>query len=770
MPHFRRHPSRRSFSTHRRPLGPIFACLALSAATAAEPAPNPAPASNQRMVARLEQLAAVRSGDTDMFFPGRAIADFEAKLAAATSVKERLPLRIPYARALLNDGFSERAIEQIEVFGREFAGSGASMDRKQIADLLEFKALCEFRLGEQANCLANHNADSCLFPLAGGAIHLDQTGSRAAIATLKQVLNTAPSPYAAWMLNVAYMTVGEYPDSVPPQWAIPAKAFASDYPLPRFPDVAMAHGLAVDDLSGGIVMDDFDRDGDLDLMPSAWGSYGQLRYFTNDGHGTFTERTASAGLMGLTGGLNLTHADYNNDGLVDVLVLRGAWRGGEGRIPNSLLRNNGDNTFTDVTEEAGLLAAHPTQTATWFDYDGDGWLDVFIGNESVPGSGSEDPCELYRNNGDGTFTDLAAASGIAIVDWVKAVTAGDFNNDGRPDLYVSSLTGPNRLLRNDGPVDPADPARGHRFTDVAAAAGVSDPIKSFPCWFFDYDNDGWLDLFVTGYSIRNAGDILADMLGARHGGEKARLYRNRGDGTFENVTAAAGLDRILHTMGCNFGDLDNDGWLDFYVGTGDPNLGTIIPNLMFRNDAGQRFQDVTTAGGFGQLQKGHAIAFGDLNHDGAQDIYSVVGGAFAGDHYPNQLFANPGNANAWLKLRLEGKESNRLGVGSRIEVKVQTPAGPRSIHRVVTSGGSFGSSPLTVSAIGLGDATAIEGITIRWAGSNRVQQLPPLAPHRTYTIVEGEEAKERPDPARFIWSTQPAASPEHGSPGHEHGH
>ncbi|WP_221030652.1 CRTAC1 family protein [Actomonas aquatica] len=754
------------FRVRRVRLGLGLGLLAIGAAFPPPALASSLAPSTQRMIERLQTLAETSSGETDVFFPGRAVADLEAQLAAATSLNQSLPLRIPYAQALLNDGHSTAALEQIQIFGRDFARSGASMDRQQIAELLQLKALCEFRLGEQANCLANHNADSCLLPLAGGAIHLDQTGSRAAIATYKQVLAQAPSPYAAWMLNLAHMTVGEYPEKVPERWRVPPEVFASDFPLPRFYDVAMAHGVAVDDLSGGVVMDDFDRDGDLDLMASAWGPYGQLRYFTNDGGGTFTERTGEAGLQGLTGGLNLIHGDYNNDGFVDVLILRGAWRGEEGRIPNSLLRNDGDGTFTDVTETAGLLSFHPTQTATWFDYDGDGWLDIFIGNESLEGNTEADPCELYRNNGDGTFTNLAATSGVDVVDWIKAVTAGDYNNDGRPDLYLSSLTGANRLLRNDGPVDPARPERGHRFTDVAAAAGVTEPGRSFPCWFFDYDNDGWLDILVTGYSIRNAGDVLADLLQSPHRGEEARLYRNRGDGTFAEVSAATGLDRILHTMGSNFGDIDNDGWLDFYVGTGDPNLGTVIPNLMFRNDAGRRFQDVTTAGGFGQLQKGHAIAFGDLNHDGQPDIYSVVGGAFAGDHYPNQLFANPGFDHAWLKLRLHGQTSNRLGVGSRILVTVDTPAGPRSIHRVVTSGGTFGSNPLTETIIGLGDATAIKEVAIRWAGSDHRQTLTDLQLNRIYRITEAAGADVVASPPAFEWQREDNGA----TGGHRHGH
>ena len=161
------------------------------------------------------------------------------------------------------------------------------------------------------------------------------------------------------------------------------------------------------------IVDDFDNDGFYDLVISAWDLKGQLRYFHNNGDGTFTERTSEAGLVGEVGSLNIQQTDYNNDGLLDIWMLRGAWLGKAGRIPNSLLRNNGDGTFTDVTEEAGLLSFHPTQASRWFDYDGDGWLDVFIGNESLD---PKDPdwCELYRNNGNGTFTECAKASGISV--------------------------------------------------------------------------------------------------------------------------------------------------------------------------------------------------------------------------------------------------------------------------------------------------------------------------------------------------------------------
>ena len=632
------------------------------------------------------------------YFAGKTSGYYEKKIAAATNAADLTLLKFSYATALLNDGRSEEALQQLAEFERLLTENHIAPSAANVSKIMLLKAVCYLRLGEQQNCLTNHNADSCLLPIRGGGVHQDKRGSTEAVKVLKEMLDTNPTTYAAWLYNIAYMTLGQYPDSVPEQWRIPPEVFASDYDIKRFPDVAGQLGIDVDDLSGGVIMDDFDNDGFLDLMVSATGLESQLRYFHNNGDGTFTDMTDAAGLTGLKGGLNIIQGDYNNDGFMDVFVLRGGWLGKYGRYPNSLLRNNGDNTFTDVTEEAGILSFHPTQTAVWLDFNGDGLLDVFIGNESVPDTGAVDPCELYRNNGDGTFTECAAANGVAITAWVKAVVSADYNNDGRPDLYLSVFGGDNILLRNDGPVTPGDksPAAPWHFTNVAAAAGVTEPVYSFPCWFWDYDNDGWPDIMVSGYSITNAGDVLADYLGvdASPGTERARLYHNNHDGTFSDVTREQGLYKVLESMGSNFGDLDNDGWLDCYIGTGDPALGTLIPNRMFRNNEGRGFQDVTTSGGFGQLQKGHAIAFGDLNNDGEQDVYSVVGGAFAGDHYPNQLFANPGHGNHWLKLKLEGVQSNRAAIGTRIKVVTQTAAGEREIHRTVGSGGSFGGSPL----------------------------------------------------------------------------
>ena len=533
------------------------------------------------------------------------------------------------------------------------------------------------------------------------------------------------------------MTLGDYPDRVPPASLIPPAAFDSDADIKRFVDAAPRLGLSLrGHHAGGSVMEDFDGDGLLDLMVSSVGLRDQLRLFRNNGDGTFTERTAAAGLTGEVGGLNLVHADYDNDGHPDVLVLRGGWWKKGGRFPNSLLRNNGDGTFEDVTEEAGLLSFHPTQTAAWADYDNDGFLDLFIGNESE--RGDPHPCELYHNNRDGTFTNRSVDLGDPDLGYVKGVAWGDFNNDGRPDLYVSVLHGDNILFRNDGRRDPPGPGGADwLFTNVSRQAGTLEPRESFPTWFWDYDNDGWLDLFVGGFSMQEVGDIAAIYLGKPSRAERARLYHNNHDGTFTDVSCAVHLDRLALTMAGNFGDLDNDGWPDCYFGTGEPSLAAIVPNRMFRNDGGRAFQDVTTSGGFGNIQKGHAISFGDIDNDGDQDIYEVMGGAYEGDVAQNVLFVNPGHGNRWVTLRLEGRRSNRSAIGARIKVCTGGGSARRCVYSTVGSGGSFGASSLQ-QEIGLGAAERIDAIEVSWPTTGRTQLFRDLAVDRIYGLIEGD--------------------------------
>jgi hypothetical protein len=638
------------------------------------------------------------------------------------------------SKELLNAGRTADAIARLDEFEAQMRQHQEPAGSHRWIELRTQQAIAQLRRAEDENCAARHNPKSCLFPIAGAGIHQATRGSEAAVRLLLEVLQAEPDNLQArWLLNVAAMTLGTWPDGLPERFRIGPERFASDFDIGTFPDIAAAVGLDVDDLAGGSIAEDFDGDGDLDLMISAMGLKSPLRLFRNDGDGSFTEVSKEAGLEGETGGLNIVETDYDNDGRPDVFVLRGGWMGAGGIYPRSLLHNEGNGTFTDVTERAGLLSFHPTQTATWFDYDNDGWLDVYVGNES--GKDRPHPCELYHNDGNGTFTEVGHASGVDAVGVVKGVTSGDFDNDGRPDLYVSVRGAAKILYHNDGPA----PGGGWRFTDVAAGAGVTEPLYSFPTWFFDYDNDGWEDLFISGYMIQDLGDIAADVLGLPTRGERLRLYRNRGDGTFADVTREAHLDHVLQAMGSNYGDLDNDGWLDIYLGTGNPDLGTLIPDRVFRNAAGRFFQDVTTSGGFGHLQKGHGVSFADFDNDGDQDIYHVVGGAFEADHFRNAFFENPGHGNHFLVLKLEGVGANRAAIGARLRVVVATPQGERSLFRTVRTGGSFGGSPLR-QEIGLGDATAVVRVEIRWPGSDGQQVITGLEPDRRYVVRQGDAA------------------------------
>ena len=693
-------------------------------------------ASTESMVKLLAQFAKKANPIRSTYLSDARVRMFQYQLQRAKSDADRVVLLNHYAEELLNAGQSDEALKQFNIWEALAKKNNPKLYAANRQLLMQLKALCHLRIGEQENCIHRHTTESCLIPIRGAGVHQLPRGSAGAIQQLEEILQEFPDDLSSrWLLNIAYMTLGRHPQDVPEPWLIPVSIFDSPYDIGRFSDVAGDLGIDVNAMSGGTILDDFNGDGFVDIVVSSWGLRDPMHYFENRGDGTFQDQSSQAGLEGLNSGLNMSQADYDNDGDVDILVLRGAWLGSEGRLPNSLLRNDGNGHFEDVTEESGILSFHPTQTAVWFDYNGDGWLDLFIGNESH--ERERHNCELYRNNQDGTFTECARESGLSFRGYVKGTAAADIDNDGYMDLFVSVQMGPNKLFRNLGPDKGKDGS--WRFEEIAAKAGVREPIHSFPCWFFDYNNDGWQDLFIAGYKIQSVGDVAADYMGIPHQASKAKLYQNRGDGTFDDATKKLGLDKVLHTMGCNYGDLDNDGFLDFYVGTGEPDLGTLIPNRMFRNNHAEGFQEVTTSGGFGHLQKGHGIGFADLDHDGDQDVYANMGGAVTGDFYRNALFENPGHKNTWIKLNLHGVQSNRKGVGSRIHIVVEdSPGSHRSIHRVLRSGGSFGSSPLRLE-IGLGKAVAVESLMIQWHGSGTVQSFSNVPVNQCLTITENDK-------------------------------
>ena len=691
-------------------------------------------AGTAKMAKLLREIYAAQDFKVDPNKAAERAEYYKGILNQSLDIRSELKVRVALATELLRSGESAAAIDEIEKLRTVIKEKGIVPAPFFVRQIRELAAISNLRLGEQENCRMHHNNESCIFPIRSGGVHQLKRGSTAAISEFTAILGDDPNDARSrWLLNVANMTLGDYPQKVPTAFLIDEKRFASEYDIRRFTDVAPNAGLDVTDHAGGTVMDDFDGDGYFDIVISGQNPLDQLRFFHNNADGTFTERTKEAGLTGEIGGLNIIHGDYNNDGFPDLVVLRGGWWGENGKYPLSLLKNNGNGTFDDVTESAGLMSLHPTQTAVWFDYDNDGFLDLFVGHESsVLG---KHPSQLFHNNGDGTFTDIAEKFGMADLGYVKGVASGDFNNDGRADLYVSIKGAKNRLFRNDGGKVWTD----WKFTDVTDSAKVGEPIHSFATWFWDYDNDGWEDILVAGYYDETDNDIGAFQAGLPNKAETPRLYHNNHDGTFADVTKEMKLDRVIMAMGANFGDLDNDGWLDCYFGTGSPDFAALLPNKMFRSDNGKVFQDVTTSGGFGHLQKGHAVAFGDLNNDGAEDIYEVIGGALPGDTYQSVLFANPGHGNHWISLDLEGVKSNRNAIGTRIKVTIGTANGERTIYRTVRSGGSFGDSPFR-QHIGLGDAVSIKEIEINWQNTGKIQKLTKIKFDQTYHLKETDVA------------------------------
>lgn len=608
-----------------------------------------------------------------------------------------------------------------------------------LEEILVQLALTSLKQGELSNRVNPSARLVCTLPLGNAQGHQNRSGSTNAVAYLLRLLEVYPDDLRyRWLLNVAHMTLGTYPTGVPEPFLIPREFLATDYEIGRFEEIATEVGLDAINLSGGSIMDDFDNDGLLDIVTSTWDPGGAIIYYHNEGDGTFSDYTERANLSGQLGGLNIVQTDYDNDGWLDIFVMRGGWLRTHGNMRVSLLRNNTDGTFSDVTREAGLVRpAYPSQTSGWADYDNDGDLDVFSCNESEPETEFETdvvkfPSQLFRNNGEGTFTDVSRDAGVKNERYCKGSVWGDYDGDGDPDLYVSNFGADNRMYRNNG---------DGTFTDVAAQLQVSEPVPSFATWFWDYNNDGWLDLFVAGYGYRIA-DVAADYLGLPNDGERMRLYRNDGAGGFDDVTRETGLYRVHLTMAANFGDLDNDGFPDFYLGTGYPSYDALGPNVLYRNNEGQSFTDVTFSAGMGHLHKGHGIAFGDLDRDGDQDVFVQMGGFYPGDGFQNALYENPGHGNRWFSAKLVGVETNRAAIGARIKLELAMRDGSRKdVYSWVNSGGSFGASSLE-QEMGLGQAQRILSLEVLWPTSGTLQLFENVPLDTRIEITEGEDRYE----------------------------
>jgi hypothetical protein len=497
--------------------------------------------------------------------------------------------------------------------------------------------------------------------------------------------------------------------------------------------------------SGGALLD-FDNDGDLDVylingapMPGYRGSAAlHDALYRNDGPGRFTEVTTAAGTGDTHYGQGICAADYDNDGHLDIYLANYG--------PNTLYRNRGDGTFENVTAAAGVEDPLWGSSCAFLDYDRDGRVDLFVVNyvDFTPANNkfcgdypnnisaychpnvyNGQPDRLFRNNGDGTFTDVAEAAGIsARFGNGLGVVAGDSDNDGDVDLYVANDKTPNTLYANNG---------DGTFTDVTLLAGVGYSLDGEP-WagmgtdFGDIDTDGDLDLVVTNLDFENN-----------------NLYRNEGGHVFSDVSFASGIGAISMSyvgFGADFLDYDNDGRMDLIIANGH-----ILDNAPHFNDAttyaqrnfvfhgeGERLREVGLESGPDMAipNVARGLASGDVDDDGDLDLlFTVCGGA------PRLFLNDGGNARDWVALRLAGRASNRSAIGAR--VTLPGPHGP--LIEEVRAGSSYQSQSDLRLHFGLGPRGAaarapLEAV-IRWpSGESQTVRLPSTG--RLYTIVEGQ--------------------------------
>jgi hypothetical protein len=453
--------------------------------------------------------------------------------------------------------------------------------------------------------------------------------------------------------------------------------------------------------------------------------------YRNNREGTFVDVTDKAGVSGGRFGMGVAAADYDADGNIDLYITNYG--------SNILYRNNGNGTFSDVTDKAGVSAPGWSTCATWFDYDNDGSLDLFVSSfvfydktqnplctdetlkrryYCVPRLFKPQPSRLFQNKGDGTFKDVSRESGIADHPGKSfGAVATDVNNDGLIDLFVANDTMPNFLFVNKG---------GGKFEEVGLAAGVAygesgRPRSGMGVDAADYDGDGWQDLFVANIDQ-----------------EFFSLYRNQKELIFTDQPGEiAPATQLLSGWGLKFFDYDNDGDPDLLLVNGHPDdmIDSRIPRVRYREEmlmfenAGRAFKDVSAVSGpvFKKVFSGRGMAVGDFDNDGDIDVLTSNNGE------PPLLLRNQGgNQNKWVGLNLIATKSNPAAVGALISWQV----GNVKRTRLKTSGGSYLSSHDPREILGLGAATKIDFVEIRWP-SGKIDRLESLPLNRYSKVVEG---------------------------------
>ncbi|MFT5291525.1 MAG: hypothetical protein ACI8QS_002392 [Planctomycetota bacterium] len=505
---------------------------------------------------------------------------------------------------------------------------------------------------------------------------------------------------------------------VVPTYFLPAAALAllassaSTQATVVFDDIVIESGTRNNSFGRGSAMVDLDQDGLLDLVCADASQ--QNQFYQQQPDGTFIDAATIWGIPGVAEyDWGVLAADFDNDGDNDLYFGNGGSAGNDDPtrpMPNQLLRNDimGTGVLTDVSSLMGD-AINPDDTfgMTALDFDRDGFLDIF-------NSDKDHSCKLLRNTGGLYFVDVSTAAGITRVsDW-RHCGAADIDNDGWPDIGVGSYDSGNALYHNQ---------QDGTFMNIAASAGVLNPIENFGLVFQDYDNDGLQDIFIPKYQQVPIGP--------------SPVYLNQGDLTFVNVSQGSGIG--AHTdMGHESADIDSDGYPDIILGTGNPffsdpdYLYTVVPN----GAGGLTITDISTSSGFNAsgISRQHGQAIGDYDRDGDIDIYCNNGGPhwMASTSQSNFFMQNRGNANAWTALEIAGVYSNRTGVG--VVGKASTTAG-RDVYRTLQVGRGFGNTPDHALHFGIGSDAAVERIELRWP-SGIVQCIDDPAPNAYSSIVE----------------------------------
>lgn len=681
-----------------------------------------------------------------------------------TDIGNRLNLIMSYGTELLFIGEYQKAQESFLSIYDFINQNNVEISYQDRYTLMSKIAITYLRQGEIENCLQFHNHVSCFIPIKKEGIHKLTDGSTKAIEWYTKLLAIFPDDLdSKYLLNLAYMTLGKYPDEVPKKYLVPPSYFQNTYPFPQFKEVAGMMGLDKFGLSGGVIVDDFTNDGWLDIVTTSYGLKEELVFYVNNGDGSFSDMTKAFNLDGQVGILQLYHTDVNNDGWLDLLLMRGGWYYGlGGEIPKTLLLNTGKGSFEDITVNAGLTKLGPSQSAAWTDIDLDGWLDLIIAYENS--SYKDYGIDIYMNQKDNTFKNISSEIGMNANDFYKGIIAFDANNDRYGDFYLSSIDSDNALYENKTKHSKVG------FAKSSANTILKNPPKSFPTFAFDFNNDGYEDLFVTSYNVEDspANAYMKSKSGLLNHAHRPYVYKNNGNFQFTDVAVEMGITEDVYAMGCNFGDINVDGYLDIYLGTGNPIYQGLVPNKMYLNIEGKRFEDVSYSGGFSNIQKGHGVGFGDLDHDGDEDLYICMGGAYEGDGYYNCLFENPNfEKNNWVNLKLTGTTANKPAIGARVKVVIEVNGMERHLYRSINAGASFGGNSLELE-LGLGKATVIKNVEITWPCKDcPVENFTGLEINKAYQIVQGNSTPIEREYKSVTF--KPMKEGDSGS-GHHHGH